>query len=457
MWGRGPPHLRRGHSPRARPGLVDRTEGFANQQKPPGSSSLWSGLRQGLGQSAHHWRASASTRGQGPRRDSNPGGDAGADRVTSPEPMAAESPAQGDREPRRAFSLKTIRKHIAAGLSSAQVWAPDALPGPSQGKVFPLASHSAGTSGSTVALGCLVSSYFPEPVTVSWNSGALTSGVHTFPSVLQSSGLYSLSSMVTVPASSLKSQTYICSVAHPASSTKVDKQIGERRGRREGISCETGCLSVGPFVFILPPKPKDVLMISRTPTVTCVVVDVGHDFPDVQFNWYVDGVETHTATTEPKQEQKNSTYRVVSILPIQHNDWLSGKEFKCKVNNKALPAPVQKTVSKPTGQPREPQVYVLAPHRDELSKNKVSVTCLVKDFYPTDIDIEWKSNGQPEPEAKYSTTPAQQDGDGSYFLYSKLTVETNRWQQGTTFTCAVMHEALHNHYTEKSVSKSPGK
>uniref|UniRef100_A0A8C4LBS3 Ig-like domain-containing protein n=1 Tax=Equus asinus TaxID=9793 RepID=A0A8C4LBS3_EQUAS len=429
MWGRGPPHLRRGHSPRARPGLVDRTEGFANQQKPPGSSSLWSGLRQGLGQSAHHWRASASTRGQGPRRDSNPGGDAGADRVTSPEPMAAESPAQGDREPRRAFSLKTIRKHIAAGLTST-----------TPPKVFPLASHSAGTSGSTVALGCLVSSYFPEPVTVSWNSGALTSGVHTFPSVLQSSGLYSLSSMVTVPASSLKSQTYICSVAHPASSTKVDKQI---------VIKECGCCStcpVGPFVFILPPKPKDVLMISRTPTVTCVVVDVGHDFPDVQFNWYVDGVETHTATTEPKQEQKNSTYRVVSILPIQHNDWLSGKEFKCKVNNKALP-----------GRPREPQVYVLAPHRDELSKNKVSVTCLVKDFYPTDIDIEWKSNGQPEPEAKYSTTPAQQDGDGSYFLYSKLTVETNRWQQGTTFTCAVMHEALHNHYTEKSVSKSPGK
>mgnify|MGYP002649109582 CR=1 FL=1 len=91
-----------------------------------------------------------------------------------------------------------------------------------------------------MALGCLVSGYFPEPVKVSWNSGSLTSGVHTFTSVLQSSGFYSLSSMVTVPASSLKSQTYICNVAHPASSTKVDKRIGERRGRREGISCETG-------------------------------------------------------------------------------------------------------------------------------------------------------------------------------------------------------------------------
>ena len=74
-----------------------------------------------------------------------------------------------------------------------------------------------------MSLACLVSGYFPEPVTVSWNSGALTSGVHTFPSILQSSGLYSLSSMVTVPTSSSSSQTYTCNVAHPASNFKVDK------------------------------------------------------------------------------------------------------------------------------------------------------------------------------------------------------------------------------------------
>nr|6MLM_E Chain E, Heavy chain Fv of H7.5 Fab [Homo sapiens]6MLM_F Chain F, Heavy chain Fv of H7.5 Fab [Homo sapiens]6MLM_K Chain K, Heavy chain Fv of H7.5 Fab [Homo sapiens] len=86
--------------------------------------------------------------------------------------------------------------------------------------VFPLAP-----SGGTAALGCLVKDYFPEPVTVSWNSGALTSGVHTFPAVLQSSGLYSLSSVVTVPSSSLGTQTYICNVNHKPSNTKVDKKV----------------------------------------------------------------------------------------------------------------------------------------------------------------------------------------------------------------------------------------
>ena len=84
-----------------------------------------------------------------------------------------------------------------------------------------------------VTLGCLVKGFFPEPVTVTWNSGDLSSGVHTYPAVLQS-GLYTLSSSVTVPSSTWPSQTVTCNVDHPASSTKVDKTIGERTTRGGG-------------------------------------------------------------------------------------------------------------------------------------------------------------------------------------------------------------------------------
>lgn len=101
--------------------------------------------------------------------------------------------------------------------------------------VYPLAPGRGGTSGSTVTLGCLVKGYFPEPATVTWNSGSLTSGVHIFPSVLHS-GLYSLSSSVTVSSSTWPSQPVVCNVAHPASNTKVDKKIGERRAGEEGFT-----------------------------------------------------------------------------------------------------------------------------------------------------------------------------------------------------------------------------
>uniref|UniRef100_A0A8D0N0E9 Ig-like domain-containing protein n=1 Tax=Sus scrofa TaxID=9823 RepID=A0A8D0N0E9_PIG len=299
-----------------------------------------------------------------------------------------------------------------------------------------------------VALGCLASSYFPEPVTVTWNSGALTSGVHTFPSVLQPSGLYSLSSMVTGRSPLSPS---------PAGPGSGRGQLGtsERPGWAQAGPLPRPWAPSTPSVFLFPPKPKDILMISRTPKVTCVVVDVSQEEAEVQFSWYVDGVEVHTAQTRPKEEQFNSTYRVVSVLPIQHQDWLKGKEFKCKVNNKDLLSPITRTISKATGPSRVPQVYTLPPAWEELSKSKVSITCLVKSFFPPFIHVGWKINGQLEPEGNYHTTPPQEDEDGTYFLYSKLAVDKARLQSGG-IQCAVMHEALHNHYTQKSSSKTQG-
>uniref|UniRef100_A0A667FVF9 Ig-like domain-containing protein n=1 Tax=Lynx canadensis TaxID=61383 RepID=A0A667FVF9_LYNCA len=340
-----------------------------------------------------------------------------------------------------------------------QARAPDTLPGPSQERdpcghtasslaasttppsVFPLAPSCGTTSGATVALACLVLGYFPEPVTVSWNSGALTSGVHTFPSVLQASGLYSLSSMVTVPSSRWLSETFTCNVAHPPSTS-----LGQ---------LSPPLIPGAPSVFIFPPKPKDTLSISRTPEVTCLVVDLGPDDSNVQITWFVDNTEMHTAKTRPREEQFNSTYRVVSVLPILHQDWLKGKEFKCKVNSKALPSAIERTISKAKGQPHEPQVFVLPPTQEELSKNKVSVTCLIEGFYPPDIAVEWEITGQAEPENNYQTTPPQLDSDGTYFLYSRLLVDKSRWQSGNTYTCSVSHEALHSHHTQKSLTQSP--
>uniref|UniRef100_UPI0038D25AB3 Fab 329-2 heavy chain n=1 Tax=Mus musculus TaxID=10090 RepID=UPI0038D25AB3 len=104
----------------------------------------------------------------------------------------------------------------ALTVSSAKTTAPS---------VYPLAPVCGDTTGSSVTLGCLVKGYFPEPVTLTWNSGSLSSGVHTFPAVLQSD-LYTLSSSVTVTSSTWPSQSITCNVAHPASSTKVDKKIG---------------------------------------------------------------------------------------------------------------------------------------------------------------------------------------------------------------------------------------
>nr|5DFV_C Chain C, Fab Heavy Chain [Mus musculus]5DFV_E Chain E, Fab Heavy Chain [Mus musculus] len=114
--------------------------------------------------------------------------------------------------------LRSWGQGSALTVSSAKTTAPS---------VYPLVPVCGGTTGSSVTLGCLVKGYFPEPVTLTWNSGSLSSGVHTFPALLQS-GLYTLSSSVTVTSNTWPSQTITCNVAHPASSTKVDKKIEPR-------------------------------------------------------------------------------------------------------------------------------------------------------------------------------------------------------------------------------------
>ena len=125
------------------------------------------------------------------------------------------------------------------------------------------------------------------------------------------------------------------------------------------LSPLAGCILPGPSVFIFPPKPKDTLLVSLTPTVTCVVVDVSEDEPDVQFNWFEDNTEVHTAQTQPREEQYNSTFRVVSVLPISHQDWMRGKKYTCKVNSKALPSPIERTISKPKGGSSRPTAWGL--------------------------------------------------------------------------------------------------
>ncbi|MCQ7632711.1 hypothetical protein NP173_24015 [Salmonella enterica] len=278
------------------------------------------------------------------------------------------------------------------------------------------------------------------------------------------SGLFSLTSLVTVPSSSASSQTFNCKVVHAPSSTTVNKQVipGSTGKEKENTPTCPKCKDCsdsdfGPSVFIYPPKIKDVLMITRTPEVTCVAVDVDPSDQSVKMSWYVDNNEMKTATTSRVEERYNGTHRVVSALPLVHNDWLQGKTAKCRVSSSLLPSPIERTISKGKGRVKEPQVYMLPPARAELTQNKVSISCKIEGFYPGETYVEWQQNGQLEPENNYRTTDPVKDTDNTFFLYSKLTVPKSSWESGDSYTCVVMHEGLHNHITQRSLSVSQGK
>uniref|UniRef100_A0A8C3IQP7 Ig-like domain-containing protein n=1 Tax=Chrysemys picta bellii TaxID=8478 RepID=A0A8C3IQP7_CHRPI len=306
---------------------------------------------------------------------------------------------------------------------------------------------------SQVTFGCLAKGYFPEPVTMTWSPNVGSSVVKTYPSMLQSSGnLYSLSSQVTVPASSWESDTYTCTVQHQPTSSSISTEI------------PTCCIHAPPPpsaspVFLVPPSPA-ALYVAQTPMLTCLVVNLPSN-SSLQVVWSPEKTESISPDHPDLAKQLNGTFTASSSIPILTSDWEAGETFTCKVEHSELSSPLIKSISKKSGRRSGPGIYLLHPHNEELSSSEdsVSLTCLVRGFFPEDISVQWMKNQKPDESLEDITTPPIKDGtgDSNFFLYSKLKVSKASWNSGDIYTCMVIHEALQMKFTQRSVSKVSGK
>uniref|UniRef100_A0A8C3XMA3 Ig-like domain-containing protein n=1 Tax=Chelydra serpentina TaxID=8475 RepID=A0A8C3XMA3_CHESE len=329
---------------------------------------------------------------------------------------------------------------------------------PTAPSVFPLTSCNGGVTTRQVTFGCLAKGYFPEPVTVTWSPNVAAPGVKTYPSVQSSSGLYSLSSQVTVPTSSWESNTYSCKVQHQPTSSSISKAIPSR-------DCTTGMVleeTTSPsdiLVFLVPPSPA-ALYVDQSPMLTCLVVNLPSD-SGLQVVWSREKPGSIVPDPLTLTEQFNDTFTASSSMPIFTRDWDAGETFSCKVEHSDLPSPLIKSISKKPGRRSAPGIYLLRPHNEELSSSEdsVSITCLVRGFFPEDISVQWMKNHKADESMEHFTTPPIKDGagDSNFFLYSKLKVSKASWNNGDTYTCMVIHEALQMKFTQRSVSKVSGK
>uniref|UniRef100_K7GDK5 Ig-like domain-containing protein n=1 Tax=Pelodiscus sinensis TaxID=13735 RepID=K7GDK5_PELSI len=313
---------------------------------------------------------------------------------------------------------------------------------PKAPSVFPLTSCSAEATTSQVTFGCLVKGYFPEPVSVEWSPSIGSTGLKTYPSMKHTSGdLYSLSSQATVPASSWESNTYHCNVKHEPTSSSITKEIPSR-GSAAARDLSTSTSNI--LIFMVPPPPSE-LYVGLSPTLTCLVVNLPND-ADLKVVWSRE--KSGPVSPEPLvlSEQRNRTFTASSSLAIFPRDWEAGEKYSCKVEHSELPSPIIKSISKKQGKSSPPRVYLLRPHPEELSNNgdSVSLTCLVRGFFPEDISVKWMQDHQSSDSNKSVTTSPMKEGDGdsTYFLYSKMTVDKANWNNGATYTCMVIHEAL---------------
>uniref|UniRef100_A0A8C9A6N1 Immunoglobulin heavy constant epsilon n=1 Tax=Prolemur simus TaxID=1328070 RepID=A0A8C9A6N1_PROSS len=417
--------------------------------------------------------------------------------------------------------------------------------------VFPLAPCCKSNTDSWT-LGCLVTGYFPEPVSVTWDTGSLNKDAMMLPaSLLGTSGLYSTTSWVN--ASREEAKQFTCSVLHVPSTTHINKtvrgcstvlstptvklfhsscdppegtsspvqllclisgytpgdikvtwlvqgQVAENaiwhtaphkiegelasthselniswvewasektytcRVTYQGETFEDSarrCTDSDPrgvTAYLTPPSPLE-LYVQKSSKITCLVVDLASK-EGVSLTWARDSRKPVTPGPPVFREQYNGTVTVTSTLPVEASDWVKGETYECRVSHPDLPKDLVRTIAKAGGQRMPPQVYVFPPPAEEQGTgDRLTLTCLIQNFFPADISVQWLRNQAQLPDEQHSTTPPRLTPGRAFFVFSRLEVARAQWEQNDEFACRVVHEALpsSNRTLEKAVSKSPGK
>lgn len=100
------------------------------------------------------------------------------------------------------------------------------------------------------------------------------------------------------------------------------------------------------------------------------------------------------------------------------------------------------------------------PPPEEESKEKRTLTCLIQNFFPEDISVQWLQDNELIPDSQHSTTtPLKSNGSNQgFFIFSRLEITKALWTLRKQFTCRVIHEALREpRKLDRTISKSLGK
>lgn len=102
-----------------------------------------------------------------------------------------------------------------------------------------------------------------------------------------------------------------------------------------------------------------------------------------------------------------------------------------------------------TGQPKsDPLVTLFLPSLNDLQANKATLVCLVSEFYPGTLVVNWKVDGIPVTKGVETTQPSKQTNN-KYMTSSYLTLMPHQWTPHSRYSCQVTHEG---NTVEKSVS-----
>uniref|UniRef100_A0A8D2L3S2 Ig-like domain-containing protein n=1 Tax=Varanus komodoensis TaxID=61221 RepID=A0A8D2L3S2_VARKO len=339
--------------------------------------------------------------------------------------------------------------------------------------IFPLIPSNCLPDSGNITIGCLAQGFKPDPVSFSWRKSNQIIDANLsedFPSLAQPDGTFTTSSQVIVPVTDWNKYSHFYYWNLLSQIIKIPYEIPSTfLGMIPHIhdSCyPSACSENDPKVDVETIRPSFAdIFINNSAKLTCKISNIhpGTDLSTLDVSW-TQGPNKKPLDTKLGQpmDQENGLQYIEATATVCATEWNSEEIFTCKVDwPGVLPVPKEKTLQKSTTcSLSRPAVYILPPAAEEQElKETVTLTCLVKNFCPSDIFLQWLHNGQLVNATEYYISePIPQSGSNSqFFLYSMLTVNEQQWSSGDTFTCMVGHEALPFNTTQKTVDKKTGK
>ncbi|CAN8192990.1 unnamed protein product [Coccothraustes coccothraustes] len=104
------------------------------------------------------------------------------------------------------------------------------------------------------------------------------------------------------------------------------------------------------------------------------------------------------------------------------------------------------------GQPQvAPTVHLFAPSSEEMeSLGKATLVCLMENFYPRSVTVEWVGDGNTISTGVETSQP-QRQSNSQYMASSYLSMDATKWQSYNSVSCKVRHVAGN---VEKTVNRS---